>query len=120
MKTCLNLNVLLARVLAHAVGNSLLIPWLAFPKPLALLFPDRLVRPIADHHNFHEDQPFARSTAVVQLADILCRAEALGRAGDRKIPRLNPAALEILGMAIDDVLGVMERMSEEMRDIRRV
>mgnify|MGYP001197399241 CR=1 FL=1 len=82
--------------------------------------PDRLGRPIADHHNFHEDQPFARSTAVVHLADILCRAEALGRGGDRKIPRLNPAALEILGMAIDDVLGVMERMSEEMRDIRRV
>ena len=82
--------------------------------------PDRLVRPIADHHNFQEDQPFARSTAVVHLADILCRAEALGRGGDRKIPRLNPAALEILGMAIDDVLGVMERMSEEMRDIRRV
>lgn len=82
--------------------------------------PDRLVRPIADHHNFHEDQPFARSTAVVHLADILCRAEALGRGGDRKIPRLNPAALGVLGMAIDDVLGVMERMSEEMRDIRRV
>ena len=82
--------------------------------------PDRLIYPITDHHNFQANKPFAHSTAVIHLADILCRAEALGRGGDRKIPRLNPAALEVLDLAIDDLLDIMERMNEEMRDIRRV
>lgn len=81
--------------------------------------PDRLVHPIADHHSFSLDRPFARATAVVHLADILCRAEGLGRGGDRKIPRLDPKAIDLLDMTADDVVDIMNQMNEEMHDMRR-
>jgi putative nucleotidyltransferase with HDIG domain len=82
--------------------------------------PERLVRPIADHHTFTLECPFAYHTAVVHLADILCRAESFGRGGDRKIPRLDPQALALLELTADDVAVIMERMNEELRDIARM
>ena len=82
--------------------------------------PDRLVQPIIDHHDFRATRDHARNTAVLHLADILCRAEAFGSGGDRKIPRLELSALEILKMTIDDVAEIMGRMNEELRDIARM
>jgi len=57
---------------------------------------------------------------MVHLADVLCRAEALGSGGDRKIPRLLPAALELLEMDIGDIGKIMERMDAELDGIRRM
>ena len=82
--------------------------------------PPRLVEPIIDHHDFRPNRDHAEDTAILHLADILCRAEAFGNGGDRKIPRLAPGALEILKIGIDDVREIMERMVEELRDIPRM
>lgn len=82
--------------------------------------PPRLVEPIVDHHDFRPNRDHAEHTAILHLADILCRAEAFGSGGDRKIPRLAPGALEILKIGIDDVREIMERMVEELRDIPRM
>ena len=82
--------------------------------------PPRLVEPIVDHHDFRPNRDHAEHTAILHLADILCRAEAFGSGGDRKIPRLGPGALEILKIGIDDVREIMERMVEELRDIPRM
>jgi putative nucleotidyltransferase with HDIG domain len=82
--------------------------------------PARLVEPIADHHAFDPEREHARNTAVLHLADILVRAEAFGNGGDRKIPRLEPGALKVLDLDMDEVGAVMERMNEELRDIPRM
>ncbi len=82
--------------------------------------PDRLVQPIIDHHDFRPARDHARNTAVLHLADILCRAEAFGSGGDRKIPQLQPSALEKLALTVDDVADIMERMNEDLRDIARL
>ena len=82
--------------------------------------PPRLVEPIVDHHDFCPNRDHAEHTAILHLADILCRAEAFGSGGDRKIPRLAPGALEILKIGIGDVREIMERMVEELRDIPRM
>ncbi len=82
--------------------------------------PERLVQPIVAHHDFDPQRDHARSTAVLHLADILCRAEAFGSGGDRKIPRLLPDALALLEMTGDDVVDIMQQMSEELRDIARM
>ena len=82
--------------------------------------PPQLVEPIVDHHDFHPNRDYAENTAILHLADILCRAEAFGSGGDRKIPRLAPSALEILKLTIDDVCEIMGRMHEELRDIPRM
>lgn len=84
------------------------------------VLPPRLVEPIVDHHDFRPNRDHAEHTAILHLADILCRAEAFGSGGDRKIPRLAPGALEILKIGIDDVREIMERMVEELRDIPRM
>ena len=82
--------------------------------------PPQLVEPIVDHHDFHPNRDYAENTAILHLADILCRAEAFGSGGDRKIPRLASSALEILKLTIDDVCEIMGRMHEELCDIPRM
>ena len=82
--------------------------------------PPKLVEPIVDHHDFRTNRDYAENTAILHLADILCRAQAFGSGGDRKIPRLAPSALETLKLTIDDVCEIMGRMHEELRDIPRM
>ena len=82
--------------------------------------PPKLVEPIVDHHDFRPNRDYAENTAILHLADILCRAQAFGSGGDRKIPRLAPNVLETLKLTIDDVCEIMERMQEELRDIPRM
>ena len=82
--------------------------------------PPNLVEPIVDHHDFRPNRDYAEDTAILHLADILCRAQAFGSGGDRKIPRLAPSALETLKLTIDDVCEIMGRMHEELRDIPRM
>ncbi len=82
--------------------------------------PPKLVEPIVDHHDFRPNRDYTENTAILHLADILCRAQAFGSGGDRKIPRLAPSALETLKLTIDDVCEIMGRMHEELRDIPRM
>ena len=82
--------------------------------------PPKLVEPIVDHHDFRPNRDYAENTAILHLADILCRAQAFGSGGDRKIPRLAPSVLETLKLTIDDVCEIMGRMHEELRDIPRM
>ena len=82
--------------------------------------PPKLVEPIVDHHDFRPNRDYAENTAILHLADILCRAQAFGSGGDRKIPRLAPNVLETLKLTIDDVCEIMGRMQEELRDIPRM
>ena len=96
----------------HAqIGGWLLEKW---------ALPAKLTVPIAEHHDFQPRRSHAERTALVHLADILCRAEAFGHGGDRKIPRLHPAALSLLEISIDEVREVMARMDESLTDIPRM
>lgn len=82
--------------------------------------PATLVIPIVDHHDFRPRLEVADRTAIVHVADILSRAEAFGSGGDRRIPRLDPLALELLGMDVKDVGAIMDRMNDELTDIPRM
>ena len=82
--------------------------------------PPALVAPIVDHHDFRPRRDHAERTAILHLADVLCRAEAFGSGGDRKIPRLMPGTLATLEMDIADVRAVMERMNAELGDLVRM
>ena len=65
--------------------------------------PPKLLDPIVHHHDFQPDRDNAERTAIVHLSDILCRAEAFGNGGDRRIPMLDRRALETLGLEVADV-----------------
>lgn len=82
--------------------------------------PANLVAPIIDHHDFRPNRDHAARTALLHLADILCRAEGFGNGGDRKIPRLQASALEVLELTMEDVRIIMDQMHDGLTNIKRV
>ena len=76
--------------------------------------PPKMLYPIAYHSNFHPRRDFADRTAVVHLADIVCRAKGLGYPGDRRMPALNPEAWALLGLSMTDVEQVCLQLDAEM------
>ena len=81
--------------------------------------PAKVVSPIIDHHDFRPQRDHAERTAVVHVADILARAEGFGSGGDEKIPRLEVSALETLGMNIEDIETIMNRINDELAELGR-
>lgn len=82
--------------------------------------PAKLVDPIIYHHTFRPGRDHAERTAVMHLADILCRAEGYGNGGDKKIPQVEPSALETLDLKIEDIRQIMDRMQGELSEIPRL
>jgi hypothetical protein len=76
----------------------------------------RLVYPIAYHHDFHPRRDFADRTAVIHLADVLCRAMGIGYPGDPGIPRMNQEAWATLGMSMSDVERISWTLNDEVQD----
>lgn len=81
--------------------------------------PPKLIEPIQEHHDFNPQRDHAPRTAAIHLADILVRAESFGNGGDRKIPRLEPAALDVLGFDLPRIEALMKRMNREITEIPR-
>lgn len=80
--------------------------------------PLKLVQIIAHHHQPNLAGSFAFETAVIHLADILCRALNMGSGGDKKIPPLSRLAWEGLKIQTHAIETIMEIMQREYDDIR--
>jgi putative nucleotidyltransferase with HDIG domain len=78
--------------------------------------PAKIVYPIAYHSNFHPRRDFADRTAVVHVADILCRAKGIGYPGDDRIPKLNAEAWNLLRLSMADVEAVCAQLDREVAD----
>jgi putative nucleotidyltransferase with HDIG domain len=78
--------------------------------------PPKMVYPIAYHSNFHPRRDYADRTAVVHIADILCRAMGIGYPGDNRMPRVNQEAWSMLKLSMEDVEHVCHRLDEEVRE----
>lgn len=78
--------------------------------------PSKIVYPIAYHSNFHPRRDFADRTAIVHLADILCRAKGIGYPGDDRIPKLNAEAWGLLRLSMSDVEDVCAQLDREVAD----
>ena len=65
--------------------------------------PERLTYPVVFHNNFDPDQRFADRTAVVHVADIVCRARGFGFPGDWRVPAIDRRAWDLLGLSMRDV-----------------
>jgi len=79
--------------------------------------PFKLKNAIAHHHNPILAGRFVREAAIVQLADILCRAMDIGSGGDNKIPPLDKNAWESLQLKMSSIEPIMEEMEREFEDI---
>jgi len=106
---CLQIDAEMAVLgVTHAdVGMWLLKKW---------SLPAKIVYPIAYHSNFHPRRDFADRTAIVHLADIICRAKGIGYPGDDRIPRLSPEAWGLLQLSMGDVEEVCAQLDREVAD----
>ena len=87
---------------SHAhVGKLLLQKW---------KLPQQLIEIIANHHNIQKARVNIKQTAIIQLADILCRSLELGYAGDNLIPCLESGAWDIIKLNP----GALERIIKEI------
>jgi len=78
--------------------------------------PPKMVYPIAYHSSFHARRDFADRTAIVHLADILCRAKGIGYPGDRRIPAMHPDAWAMLGLSMADLGEICEQLDAELSE----
>ena len=79
--------------------------------------PAKLVQVIAHHHEPAVSGGFMTETAVVHLADILCRALNIGFGGDNKIPLLDKPAWESLKISTGIIEPLLEKIHGEFNDI---
>jgi putative nucleotidyltransferase with HDIG domain len=78
--------------------------------------PSKLVYPIAYHALFHPGREFAARTAVIHLADIMCRARGYGYAGDNRVPAINREAWDLVKITMADVRDVYAQLDGELAD----
>jgi putative nucleotidyltransferase with HDIG domain len=76
--------------------------------------PSKMVYPIAYHSNFHPRREFADRTAIVHVADILCRAKGVGNPGDGRIPRIDPNAWAALQLSMTDLDAICTQLDLEL------
>ena len=80
--------------------------------------PTMVAEVIYAHHTPDTAGDYVREAAVVHLADIFCRALAHGSGGDDRIPALNAAAWEALGIAARDIDPILRELESGFADIR--
>ncbi|HSO18512.1 MAG TPA: HDOD domain-containing protein [Desulfosarcina sp.] len=80
--------------------------------------PSMVAEVIYAHHAPHAAGDHVREAAVVHLADIFCRALAHGSGGDDRIPSLNSAAWEALGIAPHAIDAILREVEAGFEDIR--
>jgi len=78
--------------------------------------PAKLVYPIAYHTQFHPAREFADRTAIIHLADVMCRARGYGYPGDNRVPKINREAWDLLKVTMADIEGVFEQLDVELAD----
>lgn len=62
------------------------------------LLPEKLIEPIACHHNVEKSNAQRAKTAVVHIADVLTKASGFGFSGDDFVQHIQKAAWEKLGL----------------------
>jgi HD-like signal output (HDOD) protein len=88
-------------------GGPLLAQWNLPPKIVAL---------VRYHHEPTHPGEYQREAGVIHLADILCRAKGLGSGGDNKIPLIDHATWNSLGLTFGDLEQVLQRISENFEE----
>ncbi|MGD2187069.1 MAG: HDOD domain-containing protein [Desulfobacterales bacterium] len=79
--------------------------------------PPKLIRVILHHHQPSEAGRFALESAIVHLADILCRSLNIGYGGDDKMPPLDKKAWESLRIRSRAIESILAELSKEFNDI---
>ncbi|HEY3380236.1 MAG TPA: HDOD domain-containing protein [Vicinamibacterales bacterium] len=82
--------------------------------------PAKLFYPIAYHTRFHRTRDFADRTAIIHLADVMCRARGYGSPGDNRVPAINRDAWALVRITMTDVEDVFIQLDSELSDMLAV
>ncbi|HMK50072.1 MAG TPA: HDOD domain-containing protein [Thermodesulfovibrionales bacterium] len=74
--------------------------------------PEKLIEPIACHHNVKKSAVHQVKTAVVHIADVLVKASGFGHSGDDFVPLIQPEAWHRIGLN-ESVLGEIVEETED-------
>jgi HD-like signal output (HDOD) protein len=75
-------------------------------------FPTRLTEAILYHHTPQSAKAVPVETAIVHFADILIKARGLGFSGDHIVPLVNEAAFDILQLAEQDIIEILQKVED--------
>ncbi|MBI5056111.1 MAG: HDOD domain-containing protein [Nitrospirae bacterium] len=76
--------------------------------------PEKLIEPIAFHHNVEKSSAQQVKTAVVHIADVLVKASGFGYSGDGFVPRIQPVAWERLGLNEEILKDIIEDFEDQL------
>jgi putative nucleotidyltransferase with HDIG domain len=80
--------------------------------------PEKLIVPIAFHHNVAGASSHQVKTAVVHFADVLIKASGFGFSGDQFVPAIQPIAWNKLGMSEPLLAEIVEELEEKLVDTK--
>jgi len=80
--------------------------------------PEKLIEPIACHHDIEQSGLHLVKTSVVHIADILVKADGFGFSGDDCVPRIQPAAWKKLDLNEGLIGEIIAELDEKLVDAR--
>ncbi len=80
--------------------------------------PERLLEPIAYHHQIDKAHKFKKETAIVHFADIVTRAEGYGSGGDPWVPPLTEKAWKLLKLTAEDLKEIIPVFEDRLFELR--
>ena len=82
------------------------------------LLPEKLIEPVAFHHQVEKSSAHRTKTAVVHLADVLIKASGFGFSGDRLVPQIQPVAWNKLGMTDALLETIIVEIEDKLVDVK--
>ncbi len=80
--------------------------------------PEKLIEPIAFHHDVERASTQLAKTSVVHLADVLVKASGFGFSGDDYVPRIQTAAWKKLGLNEAMLEEIVRDLEEKLVDCK--
>ncbi len=80
--------------------------------------PERLVEPVACHHDLKKAKRFKQETAVIQMADILVRARGFGFSGDPWVPEPEEETLKLAGLSPEKIRELLPTLEGKFYELR--
>lgn len=82
------------------------------------LLPEKLIEPIAFHHDLEKYVTQQTKTSAVHLADILVKASGFGFSGDDFVPKIHPIAWARLGLTDELLEGIVGEVEEKLVEVK--
>jgi putative nucleotidyltransferase with HDIG domain len=83
------------------------------------LLPEKLIEPIACHHDVEKSAVHRAKTSVVHVADALIKAAAFGYSGDDLVPQIQPAAWNKLSLTEPVLEKIIIKIEDKLVEVKQ-